>query len=357
MWSSLSMSVMLVLLVCLVASAWISLFVVFVGVAPASWHECKRSEEKLLSRKEKWNMKKALRKKKNRQKGKLQKRKADEVWLPVASDGECGFYDVEEEILLKRKHSDEHVKLVWGGQFAQPRGLGSFIDGWADEAVFKPHPGKFYIVRDADTRQILYRVKAAGLFAEDVDCHAEYKVIRKLPDCVKTNQAGKRYLADGNGFVGAIGIRYRYSEPRGSERQKLDSVASQNRALYLTVLQAVNRVANAIVRCAEQMGEDLRSEMEQLRGFVGKVCDMSGVASFTYPIASVGLNGTYGCHKDKRDTRTTLWGSVKSGGIAYPAYEHLCELSPGLLLHLICTLRPLTQNPNPKPYPRRRGCI
>ena len=303
----------------------------FFSVA-AQWHERRRSAEALARRelrKQEAKAKSKAKRKRNKAKGKLEKRRADEVWVAIDDDGDTIFYDVEETIYVKKKHTDEHVRLVWENQFALPRGLGSFVDAWGEAAWFKPHPSKFYVVRDADTNQILYRIKAGGLFVEGVDCASEYKVIRHLPQAVKTNQAGKRYCAKGNGFVGAVGIRYRYSEPKDSGRQKLDSVAAAKVHLYVNVLQAVNRVANAIVRCAEQMGPDLQTEMQDLRTFITKVCDMPGMASFTYPIASVGVNGAYGAHKDKRDTRTTLWGSMKYGGIAWPAYEHVCELSPG----------------------------
>ena len=46
-------------------------------------------------------------------------------------------------------------------------------------------------------------------------------------------------------------------------------------------------------------------------------------------MASIALNSGFSCHKDKRDTRHTLWGSLQYGGIAFPAFEHALMLHPG----------------------------
>ena len=155
-----------------------------------------------------------------------------------------------------------------------------------------------------------------------------------MPGCVKTNLAGKRGVAGGHGFVGAVGVRYRYTEPvceegEGSGRSKCASTAASDEALYKSVLCRVQEVANGVVRIVESWAPHFREELQNQREYLSRILPEMGTACHTFPIASIGVQGSFGCHKDKRDIRTTLWASLKYGGLAFPAYNHAVNLNPG----------------------------
>ena len=83
--------------------------------------------------------------------------------------------------------------------------------------------------------------------------------------------AQKRGVAVGNkrGFIGAIGIRYLYSKPKG--QQTLGAVASQNLDVYNTVLSSVQRVSNAVARCITKWGTELTKEVQAMQDLIMKV--------------------------------------------------------------------------------------
>ena len=186
-----------------------------------------------------------------------------------------------------------------------------------------------WVAKDTDTKEIVYwagskALQQAGMRPEDL-----YNSLRHVDKCVKTNMAGKRGVAVGNGFIGAMGIRYRYTEPVLSEREKLASTAATDPQLYQSILGKVQEIANVTVELIMTWSADLRQEMEQLQARMKVLLPVCGTACATYPMASVGKQGAFACHKDSRDTRTTVWSSLRHGGLAFPAYEHLLELGPG----------------------------
>jgi len=101
--------------------------------------------------------------------------------------------------------------------------------------------------------------------------------------------AKKRGVASIAGFVGAMGIRYTYTEGRDSKRPKLACTATQNEALYKSVLIAVQEVSNATVRVVEQFNDQLNFELCQLRGRIQTTLPGQSTACFTFPMASIGL--------------------------------------------------------------------
>ena len=146
----------------------------------------------------------------------------------------------------------------------------------------------------------------------------EYKHVRHITHAVKSNMAQKRGVAPGNGFIGAMGIRYRYTEPKGSKRPKLAGFAAKCAGKYGSVLKSVQKVSNAMCRIVMMFTPSLRDEMKQVHNFTKKICDVGGTASFWFPVATIGVNGAFATHCDHRDTRTTLWASLKHGGLCFP---------------------------------------
>ena len=149
-----------------------------------------------------------------------------------------------------------------------------------------------------------------------------------MPAAVKSNMASKRGVAAGCGFVGSMGIRYRYTEPKG-KRPKLASVANDRQAMYARVSSAAQSICNVMCLIARHFGDDMSLELSQIREFVKKVVGVNRTVSFWFPIASIGMNGAFACHKDKRDTRTTIWASLQHGGITFPRYKLCVNLHPG----------------------------
>ena len=111
-----------------------------------------------------------------------------------------------------------------------------------------------------------------------------------MPAAVKSNMASKRGVAAGCGFVGSMGIRYRYIEPKG-KRPKLASVASDRQAMYARILSASQSICNVMCLIARHFGDDMSLELSQIREFVKKVVGVNGTVSFWFPIASIGMNG------------------------------------------------------------------
>ena len=85
--------------------------------------------------------------------------------------------------------------------------------------------------------------------------------------------SGKRGVAGGHGFVGAVGVRYRYTEPvceegEGSGRSKCASTAASDEALYKSVLCRVQEVANGVVRIVESWAPHFREELQNQRAVI-----------------------------------------------------------------------------------------
>ena len=230
------------------------------------------------------------------------------------------------------KFTDEYVRRKYANKFAYPRGFESFVDDWPAENDFQIPPSEVWVAKDTDSGEILYwaggqALQNAGLSNEEVN--EFFKTLSHVDQCVKTNMSGKRGVASGNGFIGAMGIRYRYTETEESELDKLGPSASQNEKLYRSVLKVVQRVANLVVVIVSSWDPVLKAELDDTRQGLQKILPATGTACHTFPMASVGKNGAFACHQDKRDTRKTLWASMKNGGIAFPAYQHVVLLSPG----------------------------
>ena len=211
-----------------------------------------------------------------------------------------------------------------------------FINGWPKDRIWDPPaPGELLIVRDRDSDEIPYYVEASALTEEGVDCNTAYSEIINLSHCVEAtcNMAHKRGCAHGKGFIGAMDIRYRYTAPDVEKggREKVAATGSQDDDLYDSVLPAVQRVANKMVAIVERWSVGLKLEMQAQRKLMRTVLPASGTASHIFPMASIGIQGLYGAHWDKRDTRTTLVlrGSLKSGVLAFPSYRHVQKLGPG----------------------------
>ena len=268
---------------------------------------------------------------KEKSKAKLKKKRLDRSF-------ECDTISLPADLKLKsfKLHaddiSDEELKEKYLNTYAHPIGFGSYIDEWPSERIIGPPPqGHIWVACDSDTGEWIYYVQGKALQDEGINLDEAYDTIINLPYAVKANMATKRGCAQGNGFVGAMGIRYRYTEPsaKAGGREKVAPTASQNEALYNSILPAVQDVGNAIVRIVERWSVGLKLEMQAQRKFMRTVLPVSGTACHSFPMASIGIQGMYATHWDKRDTRTTLWGSLKYGGIALPAYRHVMQLSPG----------------------------
>ena len=76
--------------------------------------------------------------------------------------------------------------------------------------------GELWVFRDEEDHHIVCRVYGEALQLGDIDSDDEYKHITHICRGVKSNTALKRGVAGGCGVVGAIGIRYRYTEPKGT---------------------------------------------------------------------------------------------------------------------------------------------
>ena len=195
--------------------------------------------------------------------------------------------------------------------------------------INKVPPGELWIVCDADTKEWIYYAQGDALTDEGIDTEDEYKVIVQLPGCVR---GSKRGVANVHGFSGAIGIRYDYSAPVGSGRNRFVPVASPARDLYGSVLKSVQRVSNAVVRIVERWSPEFKKDLQTQREYLSKILPVGGTACHTFPVANVGIQGAYAVHKDKRDIRNTLWASLKTGGITFPAYRHCLILGAGDVL-------------------------
>ena len=97
-----------------------------------------------------------------------------------------------------------------------------------------------------------------------------------MPAAVKSNMASKRGVTAGCGFVGSIGIRYRYTEPKG-KRPKHASVASDRQATYARILSAAQSICNVMCLIARHFGDDMFLELSQIREFVKKVVGVNGL--------------------------------------------------------------------------------
>jgi len=230
------------------------------------------------------------------------------------------------------KFTDEYVRRNYANKFAWPRGFESFVDEWPESNDFKIPANEVWVAKDAGTQEVLYwaggqALQHAGL--EDKEIAGFFNTLSHVDMCVNTNMSGKRGVASGNGFIGAMGIRYRYTEQEESELDKLGPTASQNKKLYQSVLKVVQQVANLVVVIVSTWDVELKAELDETRQNLQKILPVTGTASHTFPMASVGKNGAFACHQDKRDTRRTLWASMRSGGIAFPAYQHALLLSAG----------------------------
>lgn len=78
-------------------------------------------------------------------------------------------------------------------------------------------------------------------------------------------------------------------------------------------------------------GGAFETEMTKQRQLMDKLVSLDGTASFTFPSASIGFNGGYGIHVDKKDVRSTVWASTGEGAICFPQYELLVQLHPGYI--------------------------
>ena len=273
--------------------------------------------------------------KKKRQKEKRKRKRLDHAYDDYDTTSLPTDVPTRTEWIEADDISYEDLVDTYLDQYAHPYGFESFIDKWPQSRMWDgPDPGELLIVRDKHSDEIIYYIQGGALIDEGVCCDTAYSEIINLPYCVKANMAHKRGCAHGKGFIGAMGIRYRYTEPDVEKggREKVAATASQDDDLYNSVLPAVQRVANSMVAIVERWGVGLKAEMQAQRKFMRTVLPASGTASHTFPMASIGIQGLYGAHWDKRDTRTTLWGSLKSGGLAFPSYRHVQKLRPGDVL-------------------------
>ena len=60
-----------------------------------------------------------------------------------------------------------------------------------------------------------------------------------------------------------------------------------------------------------------------------KILQKPGTATFTFPVASIGINGGYKCHRDQRDVIKTVWICACQGALVFPAFEHTVHVSRG----------------------------
>ena len=91
-------------------------------------------------------------------------------------------------------------------------------------------------------------------------------------------------------------------------------------------------MGNSAVRGIEKWGPAWRDAMRKQRALMDLLLDMDGTACFTFPSASIGVNGGYGCHRDKNDITDTVIISTGIGAWVFPQYEHVVHLLPGDVL-------------------------
>jgi len=144
--------------------------------------------------------------------------------------------------------------------------------------VVQIQEGEVWVVKDVDTGDIIYRAGGGMLQTHGMDPDRMYSSLRHVDSCVKTNMAGKRGVATGNGFIGAMGIRYRYTEPVLSEREKLAPTAAIDGHLYNSLITKVQSVANLMVGIVSTWSDELRTEMAQLRERMKLILPVSGAS-------------------------------------------------------------------------------
>ena len=254
---------------------------------------------------------------------------------------------------LTAAHTNSETEVTYGGKFVFPPGCHSFVDGfdpkYTSHHVTRVPQGKRVIGHGvpkvdpkcegqqpaASEEATLYWVEGCALQSEiqGLDVTAEGKGISHMRECMSTNMAAGEYRGVGGmGEVYHCGRRYRYSEKRNSKKQKLDSWAlhpDANPKRHESALKHVQKVSNAAVRRVEQWDSTWEGHMVKQRAMLDKVLAESGTASFTFPSASLGFNGGYSTHKDKRDIRWTVWVCMRKGALVFPEYQHIVHLHPG----------------------------
>lgn len=243
-------------------------------------------------------------------------------------------------IELEEVHTDGHIEQTFQGDFAYPEGCRTFIDNFSqsnkEHHLKKVNKGERITAIHKEKKREIYTVEGEALQSighVDSELSDAKKLLEKLKECMATNLAEGSYRGiSGHGYVMHVGRRYRYSEPQGSEHQKLDSWAitpDANPELYKTIVHQVQKLGNPSVRRVETWGRKFEKDMQEQRHLMDKVLSMDGTATFTFPCASIGINGGYACHRDKRDVAKTVWISLGTGALVFPQYEHIVHLHPG----------------------------
>ena len=244
-------------------------------------------------------------------------------------------YDVFE---LPRLHSDAHCKAVWSGEFAYPRGCGSFVDSFAEESssndVGPMEEGNMWEIRDEETGEWMYKIEGRATYSEgSIDAEEEDRHILNISALLATDAAQKRgNTKPGYGEVFAVGIRYRYTEPRNSDRQKLAAVALKKKVdpqKYYSALQHVQKCTAATQRVVANWSPEDKAQVKKQKRLLQLICQEPNTAGFTHPIVSGSRNGGFGAHWDPRDVIATDWLSLGHGALVFPSHEHIVYLQPG----------------------------
>ena len=243
-------------------------------------------------------------------------------------------YDVK---YIKRVHSDAHCKAVWRGELAFPSGCGSFVDAFHDDNAkndVRVKQGTLLQVVDEDTGLELYSIEGKATQTEGtIKVEEERKHVRNIVDVVSSSMTKKRgKKISGMGIVWAAGNRYRYSEPKNSDRQKLASVAVKKGVdpnKYYSALQHIQACTAATQRVNANWSPHEKHQVQKQGRLMAKVCTISGTAGHTHPIVSGSENGAFGAHWEPRDVKRTHWLSLGYGALVFPTHEHTAYLEPG----------------------------
>ena len=242
-------------------------------------------------------------------------------------------------VTLQQLHNDEHVQLVFKDEVAFPPGCSSFVDTFKASSLQRVEAprGKVLHALRQDGSEI-YAIEGRGAQSAEFDIDAMYQHVQNLPDVAATNMATNTYRGvRGYGFVGGVGSRFLYTAEKGTRGYYQDKVGPWackpgRESQRKNILHWVQRGGNMAVQRIEKWGPTYKGELHLQRQLMDKICSHSGTASFTFPSAQVGVNGGYGVHKDKRDCRRTVWLVTGTGGLVFPAYEHVLWLHPGDIL-------------------------
>lgn len=275
-----------------------------------------------------------------RRRAKKKKKKYEAAARKAAADCEKGSYrPVQYELVeAKRIHSDEHCQAVWGGELAFPRGCGSFVDSFAEENIANDvgfvSQGTVVQVVDSDSVEELCTIEGKAFQGEGtLDITEERRHIRNASGVVASPMARKRGKSKpGYGDVWAMGTRYRYTEPRNSERQKLASVALKkgvNPQKYFSVLQHIQKVSAVTMKVVANWSKADKEAVLKQHRLISQICAVPGNAGFAFPIVSGSENGGFGAHFDPRDVRCTVWASLGYGALVFPSHELTVYLQPG----------------------------